>query len=225
MNCVRDIDGSSTDISFRTIALACILTLTNVSPTTAGIDVNELRKISTSYVGGDLKAQLGIIQEQQKAQEIFDAQDVEFEKLKSGASFREYRAGRGAKAVRVGSTVEAEMTIRCKSFATAKDVGGVKYYDTKLDTTDGNLIWTIGDGSFVPAVEEAMIGMKRGAIRRVELPSTLVFSARKDNQLPLPRTEEGKRRFSKLFKTDATLLFEILVDKIEENLDTSSNPL
>jgi hypothetical protein len=31
-----------------------------------------------------------------------------------------------------GSIVTAEMTIRCKSLNTAKDPGGVKYYDTKI---------------------------------------------------------------------------------------------
>jgi hypothetical protein len=32
----------------------------------------------------------------------------------------------------IGSIVTAEMTIRCKSLNTAKDPGGVKYYDTKI---------------------------------------------------------------------------------------------
>ena len=62
-----------------------------------------------------------------------------------------------------------------------------------------------------------MAGMKKGAIRRIELPSTMVFSARNDNQLPLPGAgnKDGKRRFDNLFKTDATLLFEVLVTRIK----------
>jgi hypothetical protein len=55
----------------------------------------------------------------------------------------------------------------------------------------------------------------KNAVRRIEVPSTLVFAARKANQLPLPTTKDGKRRFESLFKTDATLLFEVLVTRIK----------
>ena len=59
--------------------------------------------------------------------------------------------------------------------------------------------------------------MRKGAVRRIELPSTVVFAARKNNQLPLPseNNKDGKRRFENLFKTDATLLFEVLVTRIK----------
>ena len=58
--------------------------------------------------------------------------------------------------------------------------------------------------------------MKRSAIRRVELPSQLVFKARANNQLPLPseKNEDGNRYYKRLFKTDATVLIEVLVTKI-----------
>ena len=61
-----------------------------------------------------------------------------------------------------------------------------------------------------------MIGMKRNSIRRIEVPSVLVFAARNDNQLPFPSklNDDGNRRFKNLFKTKADLLFEVLVNKI-----------
>ena len=61
------------------------------------------------------------------------------------------------------------------------------------------------------------MGMKKGAIRRVEVPSTMVFAAKKAGNLPLPseKNKDGKRRFENLFKTDATLLFEVLVTRIK----------
>jgi hypothetical protein len=61
-----------------------------------------------------------------------------------------------------------------------------------------------------------MLGMKKGAIRRIEIPSQQVYQARKDNQLPLPakNNEDGNRRFKNLFKTDAKLLFEVLLKNI-----------
>lgn len=63
--------------------------------------------------------------------------------------------------------------------------------------------------------------MKRSALRRVELPSQLVFKARADKQLPLPseKNEDGNRYYKRLFKTDATLLIEVLVIKIDDGVD------
>jgi hypothetical protein len=63
-------------------------------------------------------------------------------------------------------------------------------------------------------------------VRRIEVPSTQVFKARNNYQLPLPvdSNADGKRRFENLFKTDATLFFEVSVTKIVEPLpDLSIN--
>lgn len=117
--------------------------------------------------------------------------------------------------VQPGSKVGTEMTIRCKSFATANEPGGLKYFSTKEDTEFNELAWTIGSGVFSPALEEGMMGMRKNAIRRIEVPSTLVYAAKKADQLPLPQTKDGKRRFENLFKTDGTLLFEVLVTRIK----------
>lgn len=117
--------------------------------------------------------------------------------------------------VQEGSKVAVEMTIRCKSFSTQNEPGGVKYFSTKDDTEFNELAWTIGSGELLPGLEEAMMGMRKNALRRIEIPSTQVFPARKANQLPLPTTKDGKRIFERLFKTDATLLFEVLVTRIK----------
>eukprot|EP00957_Ditylum_brightwellii_P197902 15076462-Ditylum_brightwellii.AAC.1 len=62
-----------------------------------------------------------------------------------------------------------------------------------------------------------MEGMHKGGLRRIEVPSTMVFAARKDGSLPVPseKNKDGKRVFDRLFKTDATLLFEVLVTRIK----------
>ena len=95
---------------------------------------------------------------------------------------------------------------------------GVKYYSTLQDSTDNSLSWTIGSGKLLPGLEEGMLGMKRGSIRRIEVPSVQVFAARDNNQLPLPspKNEDGNRRFRNLFKTKADLLFEVSVMKIAD---------
>jgi len=107
------------------------------------------------------------------------------------------------------------MSIRCKSFSTANEPGGVKYYSTKLDTEFNEIAWTIGSGELPPGLEEAMMGMHKNGLRRIEVPSTQVFAARNENQLPLPTTKDGKRVFERLFKTEATVLFEVLVTRIK----------
>jgi FKBP-type peptidyl-prolyl cis-trans isomerase 2 len=119
------------------------------------------------------------------------------------------------KAVQPGSKVGVEMSIRCRSFATANEPGGLKYFSTKEDTEFNEMAWTIGSGDLPPGLEEGMLGMHKNGLRRIEVPATQVFAARNADQLPLPQTKEGKRRFEKLFKTDATLLFEVLVTRVK----------
>ncbi len=139
-------------------------------------------------------------------EDSFVAREVEFQKCPLGASFREFRAGReNSKALSIGDRAVVEMTVRCKKLATAKEVGGVKYYSTKDDSPSNSFTFVVGDGTVPPALEEALVGMKRGAIRRVELPSVLVFEARNKGQLPQPTTEKGKRVFKNLFKTVAPI--------------------
>lgn len=152
-----------------------------------------------------------------------DSQDIAFTVLPSGeGSYRTYREGYGDATIQPGSKVAVEMTIRCRSFATADEPGGVTYFTTKGDTDFNELAWTIGsspsDGDIVPTqLEECMMGMKRGSVRRIELPSPVVYAAYKAGRLPLPseKNKDGKRRFENLWKTDATLLFEVLVTRIK----------
>ena len=129
----------------------------------------------------------------------------------------------------MGKTVTCRLTARAKTLFTPKDPGGVKYYDSQIDGVDrdvegnGVLSWVIGsEDSPVPVgLEEAMTaggGMKRNAIRRVDIPSIQIYRARKDNRLPQPskKNEEGKRIYDKLFKTTGDTIFEVLVERIAE---------
>ncbi|KAL9179794.1 hypothetical protein ACHAXT_007764 [Thalassiosira profunda] len=185
-------------------------------PANAGIDPSALRALPVEGDTTGVKTRLQQI-ESANGPRPEDSKDIAFEKLPSGASYREYREGKGDAEVQPGSKVAAEMTIRCQSFATANEPGGVKYFSTKTDTDFNELAWTVGSGELPPELEEAMMGMHKGAVRRIELPSTAVFAAKKNNQLPLPseNNKDGKRVFDRLFKTDATLLFEVLVTRIK----------
>ena len=199
-------------------AIFSISTLMNILPSYA-IDPSQLAFISqdqTVLTSSGKKSLVEELEKYQKIQAVLDTAEVEFIELPSGVSYREYRAGKGSRSVKSGAEVTVEMTIRCKSFATANDPGGVKYYSTQQDVPERSLTWTIGDGRLPPGLEEGMAGMRRGSIRRIELPSVQVFAARDAGQLPLPSktNADGQRRFSNLFKTKADLLFEVLIDKI-----------
>ena len=203
----------------------CPFTSTLVS---YAIDPSELRQYASPEVKQRLKLgskQGNIAEELKKYKETQDALDmaeVAFTELPSGVSYREYREGKGNRVVQKGSTVDVEMSIRCESLTTGSEPQGVKYYSTKADTPTNSLVWTIGSGELLPGLEEAMIGMKRNSIRRIEVPSVQVFAARDNKQLPLPAesNEDGQRRFRNLFKTKADLLIEVLVNNIQDPVVT-----
>lgn len=187
-------------------------TILPTAPANAGIDPSLLKNMK---VDGDVSGQAQRMRQLEEIQRpASDTVNIPYEKLASGVEYREYREGRGDAVVQTGSKIAVELTIRCQSFATANEPGGLKYFTTKGDTEFNELAWTVGSGEFPPGLEEAMMGMKKNGLRRIALPSTQVFPARDANQLPLPTTKEGKRIFDRLFKTDATLLFEVLVTRI-----------
>ena len=189
--------------------------LTNPNIANAGIDPSALKQYQIEGDTSGAASRLRQLEVEKTRPD--DTIDIPFEKLQSGVSYREYREGKGEAIVQQGSKIAVEMTIRCKSFATANEPGGLKYFSTKDDTDFNEVAWTVGSGELLPGLEEGMIGMRKNAIRRIEIPSTMVFAARNASQLPLPKdsNKDGKRRFENLFKTDATLLFEVLVTRIK----------
>jgi FKBP-type peptidyl-prolyl cis-trans isomerase FkpA len=179
----------------------------------AGIDPNALKALPVQgdVVGGTTRLrQIEALKNPES-----DTVDQAWEELTSGVAYRDYRVGRGEATIQPGSKVAAEMTIRMKSFSSANEPGGIKYFSTKEDTDFNEVAFKVGSGEISAGLEEGMMGMKKGGLRRIEVPSELVFAARNANQLPLPTTKDGKRRFENLFKTDATLLFEVLVTRVK----------
>lgn len=199
--------------SFVGAAASAVGLLVAASPANAGIDPTLLKSLPVQGDEAGTAQRLRQIEAIQKP--ASDLVQVPFEELPSGVSYREYREGKGEAVVAPGSKVAVEMTVRCKSFSTATEPGGVKYFTTKDDTEFNELAWTIGSGELLPGLEEGMMGMHKNALRRIEVPSTQVFPARKVDQLPIPTTKDGKRRFESLFKTDATLMFEVLVTRVK----------
>jgi len=183
----------------------------------AGIDVSSLRSLP---VDGDASgAATRLKQLQMQGTQIERGGDVAVAtRLDSGVIYRDMNTGKdGARTVRRGSNVGAEMTIRCKSLATASEPNGGIYFSTKEDNNLNELSWTIGSGDFPKGLEEGMLGMKLNAVRQIEVPSPQIFAARNAGQLPEATTDEGKRRYASLFQSDdATLVFEVLITGINQ---------
>ena len=118
-------------------------------PTYAGIDPASLQKLP---VAGDTSGALTRLRQidSSTGPQPDDSKDIAFTILPNGASYRDYREGKGETTIQPGSKVAVELTIRCKSFATADEPGGLKYYSTKQDTDFNELAWTIGNNSSVP---------------------------------------------------------------------------
>lgn len=197
--------------------------------------VKMVKKVATLCAGLFLESALGVplqaqaidvtqvknlndeVAKLKQVQDALDARDVPFEDLASGVSYREFRDGKGDRHVAPGSEVVVEMTLRCKKLATQKEPGGVTYYSSAKDTPGGYLGWVIGDGTMIPGIEEAMLaqgGMKRNAIRRIEVPSTQIFKARREGQLPIQKDADELRLTKNLWKTEATMIGEVKVTKI-----------
>ena len=115
-------------------------------------------QVDRLYGEGDLAEQLKKLKQ---VQDTLDAADVAFVELPSGVSYREYREGKGSTTIGPGSEVAVQMSVRCKSFRTQKDPGGVQYFSTTNDLQGKDLVWTIGSGTYLPGLEEGMMGMKR----------------------------------------------------------------
>ncbi|GMI18300.1 hypothetical protein TrLO_g2791 [Triparma laevis f. longispina] len=199
----------------NSVGLVGLATSQLAAPASAGIDPAALAGFK---VDGDVTGTATRLNEiKSVVNPVTDQQDIPFMKLDSGVSYREFREGRGEAKIGKGSKIGAEMTIRIKAFSTNNEPGGVKYYETQKDTDFNEIAWTVGAGELFPELEEGMMGMKKGALRRIEVPSMAVFAAKKASQLPVPldKNKDEKRRFDALFKTDATLLFEVLITRVK----------
>ena len=101
--------------------------------------------------------------------------------------------------------------------------GQVKFFSTKEKTDEFGegkpLTFTIGAGEALPGLEEGMLGMKKGAIRKVIVPPALGYASG-NSLLPQPREGPGQGRAAldsvlKNPRRDATLLFEVKVEAIK----------
>ena len=146
--------------------------------------------------------------------------DVPFVQSPSGARFADLRVGDGA-TPRPGQTVVIEWVGYTAGYQ-AKKIESTRETDTPF-------VFTIGKGQAIPAFEEAVLDMRQGGIRRIEIPGELeeklAYSrdpAQRYTVGPVPTTFGGKRALdfvldNKTLKDfNRTLLFDIRLSNIRK---------
>lgn len=152
----RDALQAAAASSLSGALLLLLLLPLSPEPARAGIDPSALVNLPVEGDASGTATRLRQIEATRNRPE--DAVDVPFVELPSGASYREYREGKGEAVVKEGSKVAVEMTARCRSFSTAQEPGGLKYFSTKDDTDFNELAWTVGSGALLPGLEEVRTG-------------------------------------------------------------------
>jgi len=141
----------------------------------------------------------------------------DFTSLPSGVKYKEVRVGTGDKAA-MGDTVSIQFSGRClnlngKKFISTQDKSMLS---SGLDVSEP-FIFTLGGGTVIPGLEQAIVGMSKGGYRRVVIPQA--FGYDKEMTLgPTPGSFEESRSLQSIVKNpnrDASLLFDVSLDRIK----------
>lgn len=184
----------STGLSRRSFAAAALV---STSTPAAFAQPTEFKSIDTQAPGADGQAP--------------------FKTLPSGVRIKDFKVGTGADEVKPGARVSVYCTGKLLN------LNGVKFYSTK-EQADPNelgyvepLVFVVGKGQAIPGLEEGMMGMKKGSIRRIIVPAELGY-ANNPTLEPQPTTTENRRALESVIKNprrDSTLLFDVQVEKVK----------
>jgi len=146
--------------------------------------------------------------------------DVPFVQSPSGARFADLRVGDGPMP-KIGQTVVIEWVGYTAGYQ-AKKIESTRETDTPF-------VFTLGQGKAIPAIEEAVLEMRQGGIRRIEIPGELEekLGYSRDPSMrytvgPEPSTFGGKRVLdfvldNKTLKDfNRTLLFDVRLSNIRK---------
>jgi len=146
----------------------------------------------------------------------------DFELSATGLQFKDYKLGAGA-APKVGDKVSLEWTgvtvgYQGRYFETRnKPKGGAFADDGFLQEP---LAFTVGGGTVIPAIDEAVRGMALGGIRRIIVPEEIGYPADGWKSVgPKPSTFSGQRALdfvlaSKDSMMDKTLMFDLKLTSV-----------
>lgn len=137
--------------------------------------------------------------------------------LEGGVKYKEVRPGQGAK-VAVGDTVAIQFSGRClnlngKKFISTQDKSMLS---SGLDVSEP-YVFQVGSGTVIPGLERAIVGMQKGAYRRIVIPQALGYDSIMKLG-PTPGSFEESRSLQSIVKNpnrDASLLFDVSLERIK----------
>jgi FKBP-type peptidyl-prolyl cis-trans isomerase len=177
---------------------------------TADIDVSSLK---TLPIEGDASgAEFRMKQLQTTAAAAKRSGIVE---LDSGVRYRESNSGSvpGGRNRAIRNGVSNGFNVG--AIVTVSTPEGLLIYSTRNDNDSNELSWKVGSGDFPRGAEEGMLGMRLGSVRRIEVPSRMVYASRNLGVLPEAMTEVGRERYDTVFRSgDARLVFDVRVTGI-----------
>ena len=144
------------------------------------------------------------------------------QKLKSGVRYIDLKEGSGAGASS-GSRVSLQWVLRrsngyfvTSSFgqvASGPDAGILKLSGTSVNDP---FLFTVGSGTALPGLEEAVLGIKKGGVRRIVVPTRLSYTQPlKSSPGPVPDDYGERRQIEReLAKMDPENFFALEVEAV-----------
>ena len=145
------------------------------------------------------------------------------QKLKSGVRYIDLKEGSGA-GVSSGSRVSLQWVLRrsngyfvTSSFgqvASGPDAGILKL--SGMSSPNDPFLFTVGSGAALPGLEEAVLGMKKGGVRRIVVPTRLSYTQPlKSSPGPVPDDYGARRQIEReLAKMDPENFFVLEVEAV-----------
>jgi len=193
------------------VPLSTILTPEKAS---AGIDMTSLKTIPIE--GDATGAASRIKQLKQKTQtRTTDKRDGTVYLETTGVSYTQSNAGSapGGRNRLIRNGVQNNFNVAAD--LRISTIAGLTIYSTRDDNQSNELAWKVGTGDFPKGAEDGMMGMRLGSVRRIQVPSDLIFAARNAGTLPEIITKLGQERYEDLLRSgDATLIFDVKVTGI-----------
>ena len=143
------------------------------------------------------------------------ASDAQFKELPSGLKYKDVTQGTGA-SVAAGDEVAVQFTGRLLN------LNGKKFMSTKDKAAEqGGLpepyTFVVGSGAAIPGLEQLVVGMSKGGVRRGVIPPSLGYDS--DMKLgPTPDNVQDLQALSSVVKNpnrDASLLMDVKLERLK----------
>jgi len=142
--------------------------------------------------------------------------EAPFVALPSGVKIKDFKVGTGDAVV---TPTSSRVSIQGKG--RLLNLNGVIFYNTKDNDPDGfgplPLTIDLGKGQVIPGLEEGLVGMKKGGIRRIIIPQNLAYNNNPGLE-PKPINANDQRALDSVVKNsrrDGSVLFDVQVERFK----------